>query len=364
MNDMSDSPRQSVSTRDAQASAFASLPVVDPVLDTAVTRTFGTRLPVVAGGLMWLSNADYVAAGARAGIMSFITSASFKEPGALSREIARCRELSQGRPFGVNVSMLPKLVEGDRVEETFELIAKEGIQFVETSGRNPEAYIPFLKSAGITVLHKVPGVRYAVKAQSVGVDMVSIVGAECGGHPGMDMVGSLVNQALAEQQLSIPYLLGGGFGTGAQLVGALASGASGVVMGTRFLVADEIQAHDKYKQALVDATERDTALTMQSVRNTVRTLRNETTDQLQVLEAENPDIGIAGLMPYVSGAIGRKAYETGDVSKGLLSAGQALGLTNKMAPLAEIVDQLEHESLTALNRLRPISEARSSRTSA
>ena len=340
-------------------SVAAPLPVTDPVFNTAVTRAFGTRLPVVAGGLMWLSNADYVAAGARAGIMSFITAASFPEPGALSREIARCKKLSEGRTFGVNVSMLPKLVEGDRVEETFELIAQEGIRFVETSGRNPEAYLPMLKSAGITVLHKVPGVRFAIKAQSVGVDMVSIVGAECGGHPGMDMVGSLVNQALAQQKLSIPYLLGGGFGTGAQLIGALASGASGVVMGTRFLVSDEIKAHKDYKQALANATERDTALTMQSVRNTVRTLRNETTDELQKLEAENPDIGIAGLMPYVAGAIGRKAYQTGDVSRGLLSAGQALGLTNALAPLADIVDQLERESHDALKRLRPHSDTQS-----
>ena len=361
MTDYSAMVDNSLPRTTTEVAATAPLPVTDPVFNTAVTRAFGTRIPIVAGGLMWLSNADYVAAGARAGIMSFITAASFPEPGALSREIARCKELSEGRSFGVNVSMLPKLVEGDQVEDTFELIAKEGIRFVETSGRNPEAYLPMLKAAGITVLHKVPSVRYAIKAQSVGVDMVSIVGAECGGHPGMDMVGSLVNQALAQQKLSIPYLLGGGFGTGAQLIGALAAGACGVVMGTRFLVADEIKAHRDYKQALVNATERDTALTMQSVRNTVRTLRNETTEQLQKLETENPDIGIAGLMPYVAGAIGRKAYETGDVSRGLLSAGQALGLTNALAPLVDIVDQLELESLDALRRLRPSNNTQSHR---
>ena len=327
--------------------------MTDPTFNTAVTRTYGCRLPIVAGGLMWLSNASYVAAGANAGILSFITAASFPEPAALRAEIAKCRDLCGDRPFGVNVSMLPKLVEGERIADTFRLIADEGVRFVETSGRNPEAFLPILKDAGIKVLHKVPSVRYAVKAQEVGVDMVSIVGAECGGHPGLDLIGSMVNQALAERRLDIPFLIGGGIGAGSQIVSALASGASGVVIGTRFLVAEEISAHPQYKQALVSANERDTTLTMSSVRNTVRTLSNETTEIVRRLEADNPHIGIAELMPHVSGVIGRKAYETGDVSRGMLSAGQALGLTDGIAPLADIVAQLEQEAGVALARLRP-----------
>jgi nitronate monooxygenase len=306
---------------------------------------------------MWLSDASYVAAGANAGIMSFLTAASFPEPADLRAEIAKCRKLCGDRPFGVNVSMLPKLVEGERIADTFRLIADEGVRFVETSGRNPEAFLPFLKDAGIRVLHKVPSVRYAVKAQQVGVDMVSIVGAECGGHPGLDLIGSMVNQALAERQLDIPFLIGGGIGAGSQIVSALASGAAGVVIGTRFLVSEEISAHPQYKRALVAANERDTTLTMSSVRNTVRTLSNETTEIVRQLEADNPDISIAALMPYVSGAIGRKAYETGDVSRGMLSAGQALGLTDAIAPLADIVAQLEQEAGVALARLRPQSLA-------
>ncbi|AXS42711.1 nitronate monooxygenase [Breoghania sp. L-A4] len=324
------------------------------MFDTAVTRMFGTRLPIVAGGLMWLSEATYVAAGARAGIMSYLTAASFPEPRALRAEIAKCRALADGHPFGVNVSMLPKLVPGDKVADTFALIADEGIRFVETSGRNPAPYLDQLKDAGITVLHKVPGVRYAVSAQTAGVDMVSIVGAECGGHPGLELIGSMVNQALAGRRLDIPYLIGGGIGCGSQIIGALASGASGVVIGTRFLVAEEIQAHDGYKQALISAGETDTELTMASVRNTVRTLRNETTRLVTELEASSPDIGIDDLLPLVSGKIGRKAYETGDVSHGLLSAGQALGFTDAIAPLAEIVRALEDEMQHALERLRQL----------
>ncbi len=325
--------------------------MIDHVFDTPVTRLFGCRLPIVAGGLMWLSNAEYVAAGARAGIMSFITAASFPDPDKLRHEIRTCRSLCGDLPFGVNVSMLPKLVEGERIADTFRLIADEGIRFVETSGRNPQQFLPMLKEAGITVLHKVPSVRYAVKAQSVGVDMVSIVGAECGGHPGLDLVGSMVNQALAERQLEIPFLIGGGIGAGSQIISALASGAAGVVIGTRFLTAEEIPAHRDYKQALIAATERDTALTMSTVRNTVRTLRNETTDTVQALEIADPDVGIEALLPHVSGAIGRRAYETGDVSKGMLSAGQSLGLVDDMAPLSTLVSQLEQEAQTALERL-------------
>ena len=318
---------------------------------TALTDLYGIRLPVVAGGLMWLADARYVAAASRAGIMGFITAASFPEEQALRDEIRKCRDLCEGRPFGVNVSMLPKLVPGEKTQQVFETIIDEGVRFVETSGRSPEAYMPLLKSAGVKVLHKVPAVRYAVKAQSLGVDAVAIVGAECGGHPGMDMVGSFVNAAWAAQSLHIPYLVGGGVGTGSQIVAALAMGAAGVVMGTRFLVADEIGAHAAYKQRLVQAQPTDTDLCMHSVRNTIRTLRNETTAAVKAMEAANPNVTIAELMPLVSGKLARQAYDTGDWTHGLLSAGQALAFVEKTRPMAEIVAALAREMAQAFERL-------------
>ncbi len=321
---------------------------------TALTDRLGIRLPMLAGGLMWLGDADYVAAAAHAGILGFITAASFPDDADLKAEIARARSLCGDRPFGVNVSMLPKLVPGERTEDLFRLIADEGITVIETSGRNPEPYIPLLKDLGLTVIHKVPAVRYAQKAEAVGVDMVSIVGAECGGHPGMDMIGSFVNAAMAGESLKIPFLIGGGVGHGSQLVAALSMGASGVLLGTRLLVSEELNTHPDYKAAIAQATERDTALTMQSVRNTVRSLANETTKAVARMEAENPDITIAELMPLVAGKIGRKAYQTGDVSHGLLSAGHALGLTNAVAPMAEIINQIEKEAETAMARLDTI----------
>ncbi|SKD02893.1 NAD(P)H-dependent flavin oxidoreductase YrpB, nitropropane dioxygenase family [Burkholderia sp. CF099] len=316
-----------------------------------VTELFGTRLPIVAGGLMWLADADYVAAASRAGIIGFITAASFPEQQALRAEIRRCRELCEGGPFGVNVSMLPKLVPGEKTREVFELIVDEGVKFVETSGRNPEEFLPLLKEAGVKVLHKVPAVRFAVKAAALGVDAVAIVGAECGGHPGLDMVGSFVNAAWAESQLDIPYLIGGGIGRGSQLAAALAMGASGVVVGTRFAVAEEIWAHADYKQRLVDAGPTDTELSMQSLRNTVRTLRNETTAAVKEIEAQNPDVTIQDLMPMVAGKIGRNAYVTGDWSKGLLAAGQSLAFVDRVEPLAEIVRRFERDMWQAMGRL-------------
>ncbi len=205
------------------------------------------------------------------------------------------------------------------------------------------------------VLHKVPAVRFAVKAASVGVDAVAIVGAECGGHPGLDMVGSFVNAAWAESHLEIPYLIGGGIGRGSQLAAALAMGASGVVVGTRFVVAEEIWAHDDYKRRLVEAEPTDTDLCMQSVRNTVRTLRNETSEAVKALEARNPDVTIQDLMPMVAGKIGRNAYVTGDRSKGLLSAGHSLAFVDRIEPLVDIVRRFEDDMRQALGRLAAIS---------
>jgi nitronate monooxygenase len=326
--------------------------------DTEVTRRLNIRLPVIAGGLQWLGDAPYVAAAAHAGIMGFVTAASFGgDKAALRGEIQKARQMCGNLPFGVNVSMLPKLVPNDQTEDIFRLIADEGVTVIETSGRNPEPYIGLLKDLGLTVIHKVPAVRYALKAESVGVDMVSIVGAECGGHPGMDMIGSFVNAAMAGRDLRIPFLIGGGVGHGSQVVAALAMGAAGVVMGTRLLVATELTAHPGYKQALVDATERDTALTMGSVRNTIRTLANETTAEVARMEAENPDITIGDLMPLVSGQIGRKAYQTGDVSRGMLSAGHALGLTDRIEPMADIIRRIEAEANASLRRLGLVTRA-------
>jgi len=323
---------------------------VTPLFSTRITELFGIRLPVLAGGLQWLATPDYVAAAARAGICGFITAASYEELADLRTAIRRCRELAEGKPFGVNVSMLPKLVQGERTQAVFDLIVEEDVPFVETSGRNPAPYLPALKAAGIKVMHKVPAVKYAQKAQAEGVDAVAVVGAECGGHPGMDMVGTMVQANVAAAKLSIPLLVGGGIGTGAHLVAALALGADGVVVGTRFLVADEIWAHADYKRRLIEADETETTLILSSLRNTARVLRNEATATVQALESDGA--GIEALMPHISGKVGREAYRTGDWSKAALSVGQSVAFADRIEPLAAIVARFEDEARAALARLK------------
>lgn len=323
------------------------------MLHTRITERFGLRVPIVASGLQWLATAEYAAAAARAGLMGFMTAASYPDPGDLRAAIRRGLDLAEGGAFGVNVSMLPKLVEGDRTEAVFALIAEEGVRIVETSGRNPEPYLPRLREAGITVVHKVPTVRHARKAEAVGVDVVEVIGAEAGGHPGTELVGTVVQAALAARDLTVPLVVGGGIATGAQLVAALALGADGVLMGTRFLVAEEVPAHPAYKERLVAARETDTTLIMQSLRNTVRALRTEATARIQAVEAERPG-DLAALMPLISGTVGRRAYETGDIHNGALSVGQSVVFCDRVEPLASIVARIEEEAQGALARLRAL----------
>lgn len=321
---------------------------------TKITRLFGTRLPIVAGGMHWLSNAEYVSAAARAGMIGFLSAGSFSESNALRYEIRRCRDMSEGLPFGVNVSMLPKLVEGEQTDRIFDLLIEEGVRFVETAGRSPEQYLPKLHAEGIKVIHKVPAVKYAIKAQAIGVDAVTVVGAECGGHPGMELIGTMVQSAVAARDIRIPLVVGGGIGTGAQIVASLAMGADGVIIGTRFLVAEEIWAHQSYKEYLIRADESDTMLIMKSLRNTLRALRNDTALAVHSLEQKHGG-NLELLMPHISGKVGRRAYETGDISTGALATGQAVAFADRVESLADIVDRLKNEMSAALVRLRELS---------
>jgi nitronate monooxygenase len=198
--------------------------------------------------------------------------------------------------------------------------------------------------------------RYARKAEAIGADAVTVVGAECGGHPGMDMVGTMVQAALAGREISIPLVVGGGIGSGEQLVAALALGADGVIIGTRFLVAEEIWAHADYKKRLIEASETDTTLVMQTLRNVARALRNATTDEVLRVEAERPG-DLKALMPLISGEYGRLAYEDGDWSKGVLAVGQSVAFIDRTEPLAAIVDRLEAEARTALGRIGSLAKA-------
>jgi len=322
---------------------------------TRITDLYGIRLPVIASGLMWLAEPVYVAAVARAGLIGFMTSASFPDPAALRAGIRKCRELSEGKPFGVNIMIRVSRDGSDRVTPLIDAVIDEGVNFVETAGNNPEAYLKRLKDAGIIVLHKVPGVRYAKKAESLGVDAVTLVGAEAGGHPGIEPVGTMVMAAAAARSIKIPLVVAGGIGTGEQLVAALAMGADGVAMGTRFLVSEEIWAHRKYKERLVAVGETDTTLLLQSMRNTQRALKTGHVAMIQQLECKQS--GADALLPHIMGTIARKAYETGDYEQAMLSCGQGVVFADKIEPLAAIVDRLETEARAAMDRLHYIYRA-------
>jgi NAD(P)H-dependent flavin oxidoreductase YrpB (nitropropane dioxygenase family) len=285
---------------------FALRIVMQKLFNTRITELFGIRLPVLAGGLQWLADAKYVAAAAHAGILGFITAGSFVDDKDLRLEIRKCRDFCAGRPFGVNISMLPKIASDDRVNAIVDIVAEERVAFVETSGRSPEAYLPRLQGAGAVVMHKVPAIKYALKAQEIGVDAVAIVGNECAGHPGPHAVGTFVQTVLAARRLRIPFVVGGGVGTGAHLVAALTLGADGVLIGTRFLVAEEITSHPGYKQRLVASDETQTATILSSLRNTMRVLHNETASRVQ--ELERAGASAEQLLPLVSGQFAKQAY--------------------------------------------------------
>ena len=323
---------------------------MEPVFKTRITELYGIRLPVIASGLMWLATPEYVGAAVNAGLMGFMTAASFKNVDALRAGIRRCREITGGKPFGVNIMIRVSRDGTDRVTPLIDAVIEEGVRFVETAGNNTEAYIQRFKDAGIKVLHKVPGVRYAKKAESLGVDAVTVVGAEAGGHPGGEPVGTMVAAAAAARSIKIPLIVAGGLGTGEQLVAALALGADGVAMGTRFLVAEEVWADRRYKERLLAAKETDTTLLLQSMRNTQRALKTDHVAMIQQIEKDQPG-DTAAILPHIMGTNAHAAYSSGEYEKAMLSCGQGVIFADKIEPFAAIVDRIEAEARAALARI-------------
>ena len=323
---------------------------MEPVFKTRITELYGIRLPVIASGLMWLATPEYVGAAVNAGLMGFMTAASFKNVDALRAGIRRCREITGGKPFGVNIMIRVSRDGTDRVTPLIDAVIEEGVRFVETAGNNPEAYIQRFKDAGIKVLHKVPGVRYAKKAESLGVDAVTVVGAEAGGHPGVEPVGTMVAAAAAARSIKIPLIVAGGLGTGEQLVAALALGADGVAMGTRFLVSEEVWADRRYKERLLAAKETDTTLLLQSLRNTQRALKTDHVAMIQQIEKDQPG-DTAAILPHIMGTNAHAAYSSGEYEKAMLSCGQGVIFADRIEPFAAIVDRIEAEASAALARI-------------
>lgn len=316
---------------------------------TRITELFGIKYPIIAGGMHLLSRAELVAAVSNAGGLGILASTTFETKEELREEIRKTKSLAN-KPFGVNLNLFPMMRQRS-VEEDIDIFVDEGVEVVESSGASPEPYVPRLKEAGVKIIHKVPAVRFARKAESAGVDAVTVVGFECAGHPGMDDVTSLILVPLTVDALKIPVVAGGGFCDARSFVAALALGADGVVMGTRFVATHECVAHPKIKEWLVKAKETDTALIDRSIGLPMRVIKNKQADK--ALEMDKRGASLEELLTVISGALGKKAWIEGDLDAGVVSLGMAVGRIHEIVSAKEVIDSIMEEAKAICKRLNP-----------
>ena len=307
-------------------------------MKTRITEMFGIEHPIIQGGMHFVGFAEMAAAVSNAGGLGIITGLTQGTPEKLAREIARCREMTD-KPFGVNLTFLPALTPPD-YPGYVKAIIDGGVKIVETAGNNPVKWLPGLKEHGVKVIHKCTSVRHSLKAESIGCDAVSVDGFECGGHPGEDDVGNWILLPRAAEELKIPFVASGGVGNGAQLVAALAMGADGINMGTRFMATKEAPIHDNVKQAIVAATELDTRLVMRPLRNTERVLTNSAVERLLVKEKElGTNIKFEDIIAEVAGVY-PKVMTDGDMEAGAWSCGMVVGLIHDIPTCKELIDTI------------------------
>lgn len=306
------------------------------MLKTRFTELFGVEHPIAQGGMQWVGTAELVSAVANAGALGFLTALTQPTPEALSREIARTREMTD-KPFGVNLTILPS-INPPPYAEYRRAVIESGVTIVETAGYKPQEHIDDLKAHGVKIIHKCTAVRHALSAERMGVDAISIDGFECAGHPGEDDVPGLVLIPAAADRLSVPILASGGFGDGRGLAAALALGADGINMGTRFCATVEAPIHEAFKQAMVANDERATDIIFRTYRNSARVARNAVSQEVLRLEAEGrPFEDVAHL---VKGARGREGLMSGDLDHGVWTAGTVQGLIHDVPTVKELVERI------------------------
>jgi NAD(P)H-dependent flavin oxidoreductase YrpB (nitropropane dioxygenase family) len=310
------------------------------MLKTRFTELFGVEHPIAQGGMMWVGTAELVSAVANAGALGFLTALTQPTPEALSREIARTRDMTD-KPFGVNLTILPS-INPPPYAEYRRAIIESGIRIVETAGYKPQEHVDEFKAHGIKIIHKCTAVRHALSAERMGVDAISIDGFECAGHPGEDDVPGLVLIPAAADKVKIPMLASGGFGDGRGLVAALALGADGINMGTRFCATREAPIHEAFKQAMVAGDERNTDIIFRTYRNSARVARNAISQQVLANEAAGkPFEEIAHL---VKGARGREGLVSGDLDHGVWTAGLIQALIHDVPTAGELIDRIIREA--------------------
>jgi nitronate monooxygenase len=326
------------------------------IFRTPITELFGIDHPILCGGLMWLADAAYVGAVVNAGGMGFITPRSFPTVDAYRDELRKCREITSGKPFGVNIYVSARPEANEALGEFLDIAIEEGVEFVETAGFSPKVFMPRIKDAGMITIHKCTTVRHAQSAVRAGVDAITILGAEAGGHPGMDMVGTMVQGALAPDALDVPVVLAGGMGAGRQLLASLALGADGMLMGSRMTIAEEIWAHDNYKHRVAEATQADTRVVMSIFNDNSRVLDNETARKVLALEAQGID-DFEQYRPLVQGSEQRDAYQTGDWQRGTPSMGQSCVFADEIKSVEAIFDEILADAVVHRDRLNTLAKS-------
>lgn len=317
-------------------------------MKTRITEMFGIRYPIVQGGMQWVGNAEMASAVSNAGGLGILTALTQPTPDALAKEIDRCREMTDA-PFGVNLTILPA-VQPPPYGEYIGALVDRGIRIVETAGNSPKEFVGKMKSAGVRIIHKCTSVRHALSAERNGADVVSIDGFECAGHPGEDDVGGLILIPLAVQALGIPVIASGGIADGRGMAAALALGAEGVNMGTRFCATVEAPIHPEIKNALVRASERETNLIFRTLHNTGRVLKNAISDEVVATERRAGGCEFKDVQPLVSGQRGRAALQSGEVHSGLVWAGQTVGLVQDVPTCADLLERMVADCRAALVR--------------
>ncbi|WP_129774585.1 NAD(P)H-dependent flavin oxidoreductase [Peristeroidobacter soli] len=316
-------------------------------LKTAFTELLGIEHPIVQGGMQWVGRAELAAAVSNAGALGILTALTQPTPEALAKEIERCRGMTD-KPFGVNLTILPTMTPPPYAEYRRAII-ESGIKIVETAGSKPKEHVDDFKANGVKVIHKCTSVRHALSAERMGVDVISIDGFECAGHPGEDDVPGLILIPATVDKVKIPVIASGGFADGRGLAAAMALGAQGVNMGTRFCATQEAPIHDKVKQFLVDNDERGTNLIFRKLHNTARVGKNSVSDEV-VRRLSRPDATFEDVAPLVRGARGRELLETGNLDAGLVWAGQSQGLIGDVPTVAELVARIVRDARAIIER--------------
>jgi nitronate monooxygenase len=317
-------------------------------LKTRITEMLGIQHPIIQGGMHYVGYAELASAVSNAGGLGIITGLTQRSPELLANEIRRCHEMTD-KPFGVNLSFLPSVNPPDYAGY-IKAIIDGGVRIVETAGNNPQKWLPMLKEAGVKVIHKCTSVRHSLKAQSIGCDAISVDGFECGGHPGEDDIPNFILLPRAADELEIPFVASGGMADGRSLVAALALGADGMNMGTRFMVTKEAPIHERVKEAVVAASELDTRLVMRPLRNTERVLKNAAVDRL--LEKERTlgaAIKFEDIIEEVAGVYPR-VMQKGEMDSGAWSCGMVAGLIHDVPSVKELIDRIMLEAETIIGK--------------